>query len=72
MMAGVNYGFELLAFPKTEADFLDVFQRSCLRIVLGIHLTDRIFKSKLCEKRGSIPLSRAMKRERLRWLGHLI
>ena len=55
--------------PKTEA-LLDIetsFPGSSLRIVLGTRLTDRISNSKLYEKYGSIP-SRAIMRERLRWL----
>ena len=55
-----------------EEDLLDVFQRNCLWIVLGTKLTDRISNSKLYEKCGSIPLSRAIMKERLRWLGHVL
>ena len=35
-------------------------------------MTDRISNSRLCEKCGLIPLSRAIMRERLRWLGHVL
>ena len=45
---------------------------SWLRIVLGTRLTDRISNSRLHEKCGSIPLSRAIMKERLRWLGHVL
>ena len=58
--------------PKTDEDWLDVFQRNCLRIVLGTRLTDRISNSRLYEKCGSIPLSGAIMTERLGWLGHLL
>jgi hypothetical protein len=51
---------------------LDVFQRNCLRIALGTRLTDRILNSRLYEKSGLIPLSRATMREKLRWLGHVL
>jgi hypothetical protein len=51
---------------------LDVFQRNCLRIVLGTRLTDRISNDRLYEKCGSIPLSRAIMKERLRWLGNVV
>ena len=40
--------------------------------VLGTRLTGRISNSRLYEKCGSIPLSRAIMRERLRWLGHVL
>ena len=55
--------------PKTDEDLLDVFQRNCLRIVLGTRQTDRILNSRLYEKCGSILQSRAILRERLRGLG---
>ena len=52
--------------------FTRCFQRNCLRILLGTRLTDRISNSRLNEKCGSIPLSRAIMKERLRWLGHVL
>ena len=57
---------------KADEDLLDVFQRNCQRIVLGTRLTDRISNSRLYEKCGSIPLSGAITKERLRWLGHVL
>ena len=57
---------------RSDENLLDVFQRNCLRIVLGTRLTDRISNSRLYEKYGSIPLSRATVKERLRWLGHVL
>ena len=47
------------------------FQRNCLRIVLGTRLTDRISNSRLYEWCGSISLSKAIKKERLRWHGQV-
>ena len=46
--------------------------RICLWTVLSTRLTDRISNSRLCEKCGSIPLSRAIIRERLRFLGYVL
>ena len=68
----VKHGSEAWALRKTDEDLLDVFQRNCLRIVLGIRLTDRISNSRLCRKCGPVPLFRAIMRERLRWLGHVL
>ncbi|XP_065577567.1 uncharacterized protein LOC136038421 [Artemia franciscana] len=68
----VKYGFEALAFRKANKDLLYVLQRNCLRIVLGTRLTDCISNSRLYKKCGSIPLSRAIMKERLRWLGHVL
>ena len=72
VMRLVNYGFEAWALWKADEDLLDVFHGNYLRIVLGTRRTDRISNSRLCEKCGSIPLSRAIMRERLRWLGHVL
>ena len=52
-----------------------------LMLIIHIHfhfrvstgpLTDRISNSRLYEKCGSIPLSRAIMKERFRWLGHVL
>ena len=71
-MTVVKYGSEAWALRKADENLLDVFQRNCLRIVLGTRLTDRISNSRLYEKCGSIPLSGAIMKERLRWLGHVL
>ena len=58
--------------PKSRLKFTRYFSEKCLRIVLGTRLTGRISNSRLYEKCGSIPLSRAIMKERLRWLGHVL
>ena len=68
----VKYGSEAWALRKADEDLLDVFQRNCLWIVLGTWLTDHISNSRLYKKYGSILLSRAIMKERLRWLGHVL
>jgi len=68
----VKYRSEAWALRKPVEDLLDVFQRNCLQIILGTWLTDRISNNRLYKKRGSIPLSRAIKKERLRWLGYVL
>ena len=70
-MTVVKYGSEAWVLRKADENLLDVFQRNCLRIVLGTRLTDRISNSRLYEKCSSIPLSRPIMKERLRWLGHV-
>ena len=72
VMTAVKYGSETWALRKADENLLDVFQRNCLRIVLGTQLTDRISNSRLYEKFGTIPLSGAIMKERLRWLGHVL
>ena len=71
-MTVVKYGSETWAHRKVDANLLDVFQRNCLRIVLGTWLTGRISNSRFCDKCDLIPLSRAIMKERLRWLGHVL
>jgi hypothetical protein len=72
MMTVVKYGSEARVLQKAEEDLLDVFQRNCLQIVLGTWLTDGISNNRLCKKCGSILLSRAIMKERLRWLRHVV
>ena len=72
MITVVKDGSMAWVLRKTEEDLLDVFQRNCQWIVLGTRLTDRISNDKLCEKCGPILLSRAIVRERLRWLGYVL
>ena len=64
----VKYHSVAWLLRKTAKNLLDVLQRNCL-IVLGARLTDRISNSRLSQNCGSTPLSRAVIRERLRWLG---
>jgi hypothetical protein len=71
-MTVVKYGFESSVGRKKEEALFNVFQQDCLQIVLGTCLTDHILNRNLCKKIGSIPLSRAMMREKLRWLGHAL
>ena len=72
VMRVVKYGSEAWALRKADDDLLDVFQRHCQQIVLGTRLTDRISKSRFYEKCGSIPLSGAIMKERLRRLSHVL
>jgi hypothetical protein len=66
MMTVVKYGSEAWVLQKVYKDLLDVSQRNCLWIVLGTWLTDHILNSRLYKKYGSILLSRAIMKERLR------
>ena len=67
VMTAVKYSSEAWALRKADEDLLDV-----LRIVLCTQLTDRISNSKLYKKCGSYPLSRAIMKERLRWLAYVL
>jgi hypothetical protein len=71
-MRVVKCGSEAWVLRKADEYLLNVSQRNCLRIVLGTRLTDRISNGRLYKKCGYIPLSRAIIRERLRWLGHVL
>ena len=72
VMTVVKYNSETLLLQKADEDLLDVLQRNCLRIFPGTQLIDRVSNSRRYERRGSIPLSRAIMRDRLRWLGHVL
>ena len=71
-MTVVKYGSEAWALRKADEDLLDAFQSNCLRIVLCTRMTDCISNSRLYEKCDSIPLSRAIMREMLRWLDYVL
>jgi len=71
-MTVVKHGSEAWALRKADENLLNVFQRNCLRIVLGIWLTEHISNSRSYEKCGSIPLSWAIMKERLIWQGHVL
>ena len=55
-----------------DENLLDVSQRNYLRVVLGTRLTDGISNSSLDEKCDSIPSFRSIRKERLRWIGHIL
>ena len=71
-MIVVKHGSDSGALRKADQDLLDVLQRNCLRILLGTRLTDLISNSKAVQKSGSIPFSRAIMKERMRWLGQVL
>jgi hypothetical protein len=72
MMKGGKYGSKTWALRKMEGDSLDIFQGKCQQILLDTYLTDPISNSRVYEKCGSFPISRAIVRKRLRSLGHAL
>ena len=72
VMTLVKYGSEAWALQQADEDLLHVFLRNCLWMAMGTLLTDQISNSRLYEKCGSIPFSRAIMRESLRWLGNVL
>ena len=72
VMTMVKYGSEAWVQRKADEVLLGVFQRNCLRTVLGTRLTDRISNSRLYKKCSLIPFSKAVMREKLRWQGHVL
>jgi hypothetical protein len=71
-MAAVKYGSEAWVLRKMAEDFLGVFQRNCLQVVLGTLLTDLFSNRWLYEKCGSVLLSCAIMRGRLKWPEHVL
>ena len=49
-----------------------MFSEKLSTVFLGTRMTDRISYSRLYKKCGLIQLSRAITRERLKWLGHVL
>ena len=47
VMTVIKYGSEAWALRKADENSLDIFQRNCLRIVLGTKITDPILNSRL-------------------------
>ena len=72
VMPVVKFGSKEWALQKKEEDLLDFFQGICLRVVLGIQLTNLISKSNSHKKSGSVLLSRAITRESYRRIGHVL
>ena len=72
VMTVVKYGSEAWMVRKADEDLLDVFLRNFLLIFLGTRSTDRISNNGLYEMYCSIPFSRTIMKERLRWLGHVL
>lgn len=61
------------AGPSGNREICQVFsKRSCLWIILGIHLNDCMSSNKLLPKCGSFPSSRAIMKERVRWPGYVL
>ena len=50
VMTVVKHGSEAWVLGKADEDLLDVFQRNCMRVVMGTRLTDRISNSRLYKK----------------------
>ena len=57
---------------KSEGRFAKCFLEKLLMDDKGSQLNDRISNSRLYEKRGSIPFSRAIMKETLRWVKHVL
>ena len=71
-MTVVKYDFEAWALRKVYEYLKDVFQRNCLRIVLGNRPTNCISNNRLYEKCYSIQPSTAIMKKRLRWQGRVL
>ena len=51
---------------------LDTFQRSCLRRMVGVRLSDRVSNEELHERTRSPPVSTLIAEHRQRWAGHVL
>ena len=69
--AAVLYGSETWILSAKESERLEVFQRKCLRIILGITKCDHWRNEEVMMKTGQCSIGELVTRSRLRWLGHV-
>ena len=65
------YGCEAWPLARAQRDYLGVFHRQRLRMILGVRLADRVSNERLFELCRSEDVCVAIDRRQLRWLGHL-
>ncbi|CAF0801605.1 unnamed protein product [Didymodactylos carnosus] len=65
------YGSEVWSLTLAQERRLNTFYMACLRTLVGITLGDRMSNEKLLELSGQQNLENIMRRNRLRWFGHV-
>lgn len=65
------YGSETWTLTKTQERRLNSFYMRCLRTIIGAKLEDRLSNMKILELTGQPQLDDTMRRNRLRWFGHV-
>ena len=72
VLSTLLYGAESWKMTKTIAKKLEVFQRKCLRKIVGVRWPDVISNEDLYARTAAKPVSEEIKRRRWRWIGHVL
>jgi hypothetical protein len=65
------YGAEAWSLTAAQLDYLEVFHRSRLRMILGVRRADRLSTPELLRRCGATSIAAMLDRRQLRWLGHV-
>ncbi len=65
------YGSEVWTLTMAQENRINMFYMKCLRTILGLNLGDRVSNLKILELSGQPPIENIMRRNRLRWFGHI-
>ena len=65
------YGSELWSLTVAEEERLKTFYMRCLRTIIGVTIVDRMKNDVVLQLAGQPPLENILRRNRLRWFGHV-
>jgi hypothetical protein len=65
------YGSEVWSLTVTQERRLNTFYMACIRTIIGVNLGDRMSNENLLDLTGQPCLENIMRRNRLRWFGHV-
>jgi hypothetical protein len=65
------YGSELWTLTVAEEQRLKAFYMKCLRTIIGVSIVDRMKNDLVLQLTGQLPLENILRRNRLRWFGHV-
>jgi hypothetical protein len=65
------YGSEVWSLTVAKENRINTFFMRCLRTILGLNLGDRVSNQRIMQLSGQPSMENLMRRNRLRWLGHV-
>ena len=71
MLPVLLYGSELWSLTVAEKQRLKAFYMRCLRTIIGVSIVDRMENDLVLHLTGQLPLKNILRRNRLRWFGHV-
>ena len=71
MLPVLLYGSELWSLTAAEEQCLQVFYMRSLRTIIGVSIVDRMKNDLVLQLTGQSPLENILRRNRLRWFGHI-